>query len=175
MNEPILPILPDLPEGFYLATGDGEGSRVYERCNGKWTNEYGVRCEDPRRMPWHGYTLHAIPALLSAAGERDALAICLHDEKTERARESRESIAIRRGMEAENYLLKERRTELSERAEKAEKERDALKVSLDEALSVLMEWQYDDRGYVCLSCHYLRGEGHSPTCSLAAVLAKAKP
>ena len=120
MNEPILP---DLPEGFYLATGDGEGSRVYERCNGKWTNEYGVRCEDPRSLPWNSYTLHSIPALLSAAGERDAL-----------------------------------------------------KVRMDEALAVLTELssRYDnDLGInVCAICG--SEVGHSPGCSLAAVLAKAK-
>ena len=58
MNEPILP---DLPEGFYLATSDKKRSRMYERYNGKWTNEYGVWCEDPRSLPWNSYTLHSIP------------------------------------------------------------------------------------------------------------------
>jgi len=78
MNEPILP---DLPEGFYLAIGDGERSKVYEHCNGKWCNYYGECCADPRSMPWHDYTIHSIPALLSAAGERDALKVELAEAR----------------------------------------------------------------------------------------------
>jgi len=70
MNDPILP---DLPAGGYLATGFGERSKVYERCNGKWFNYFGECCADPRSMPCHDYTIHSIPALLSAASERDAL------------------------------------------------------------------------------------------------------
>ena len=169
------PILPDLPAGFYLSLIDGGFPKVYKRHADGWNDDQGDDCADPR-SEWYGLTLHSIPALLSAASERDALAICLHDEKTERARESRESVAIRRGMEAENYLLKERRTELSERAEKAEKERDALKVDLAEALSVLTELSShysNEYGMgVCAFCE--SGIGHKPDCALAAVLAKAK-
>jgi len=120
MNDPILPAL---PEGFYLAMGEGERSKVCEHCNGKWFNEYGTVRADPRSMPWNSYTLHSIPALLSAAGERDAL-----------------------------------------------------KVRMDEALAVLTELssRYDnDLGInVCAICG--SEVGHSPGCSLAAVLAKAK-
>jgi len=120
MNDPILP---DLPEGFYLAIGDEERSRVYERCGGKWRNEHGAGCVDPRCMPWHGFTLLPIPALLAANWQRDAL-----------------------------------------------------KVSLDEALAVLTELssRYDnDIGTnACAVCG--SEVGHKPDCALAAVLAKAK-
>jgi len=70
MNDPILP---DPPAGFYLAIGFGERSKVYERRNGKWANEYGEWCAGPRSLPWDSYTLHSIPALLSAVSERDSL------------------------------------------------------------------------------------------------------
>ena len=57
------------------------------------------------------------------------------------------------------------------------RERDALRTELAEARAVLthLEWQYDDRGDVCLSCHNLRREGHAPDCALAAALGKEPP
>jgi len=72
MNDPILP---DLPAGFYLATEDEGCPKVYERQDGRWYSDQG----DPRVRPWHGCTLHSIPALIDAARERDAMRAVLID------------------------------------------------------------------------------------------------
>jgi len=117
MNEPILP---DLPAGFYLAPVNGFAPTIFELRGGCWYDDRGSWRSDPRIAL---NTVHSIPALLSAADERDAL-----------------------------------------------------KVRMDEALSVLTELssRYDnDLGInVCAICG--SEVGHKPDCSLAAVLAKAK-
>jgi len=154
MNDPILP---DLPEGFYLAIDDKASHRLYEHYTGGW-HHADEPCIDPRRMTWHGYTLHSIPALLSAAGEQDALWADWCDSLAEVAT-----------LELVNETM-------MRRAEEAEEERDEALAELAEARVVLtkLEWWHDDREHVCMSCHSLRSDGHAPDCSLAAALAKAK-
>jgi len=140
MNDPILP---DLPAGFYLALIDVEFPKVYMRHADGWNDDQGDDCADPR-SEWHVLTLHPIPALLSAAGERDAL---------------RAAFAAHKG--AANKL----RSDLA-----AEVRR--LRAELAEARAVLIV--IERNALSCPICCMHFRSGHSHGCAFAAALAKAK-
>jgi len=75
MNDPILPAL---PAGFYLAPVNGFAPTIFELRGGCWYDDRGRWRSDPRIAL---NDVYPIPALLSAAGERDALKVELAEAR----------------------------------------------------------------------------------------------
>jgi len=130
-----------------------ELEQIYTEYTRPWN---GTQLQEDRNFSMREALDTHTPALIAAVRERDTLRVDFCDSLAEVAT-----------LELVNETM-------IKRAEEAEEERDEARAELAEARAVLthLEWQYDDRGDVCLSCHNLRSEGHAPDCALAAALGK---